>query len=108
MAYGDRRRPSLYAVHQTLSLSCSLHVVQSQSAELPATSEGGVAQTPLLARTQGRTADCTFNCSPPRTVAGVCLAPGFRTPVVGSAHEGLLPRHAQSKVSRRHADWDER
>ena len=30
----------LFAAHQTLSLSFSLHVVQSQSAELPATTEG--------------------------------------------------------------------
>ena len=72
-----------------LSLSFSLRVVQSQSAELPATTE---------ARTQGRTADCTSNFPPPRTVAGwflVCLlirlAPGRaesqvpRTQVVGSA-----------------------
>ena len=38
---------------------CPLVPVQPQSAELPATTEG-VAETPLLARTQGRTADCTL------------------------------------------------
>ena len=34
-------RSLLYAVHQILSLSFSLHVVQPQSAELLATTEGG-------------------------------------------------------------------
>ena len=31
---------------------------------------GGVAETPLIARTQGRTVDCTFNVPPLRAVAG--------------------------------------
>ena len=89
IACGGRRRPYL-AVHQTLSLVPSTVTVSGAGGH----NRGGVAETPLLARTQGSTTDCTFNFPPPRTVAGcffwclLCLlmllrqtqseAPGFR------------------------------
>ena len=47
-----------YAVHQTLSLGPCTAMVNF---ELPATTVGEVAETPPLARTQGRTVDCSFN-----------------------------------------------
>ena len=89
-------------------LSFSLHVVQSQSVELSATTKGRVVERRLLARTQGRAADCTFTSyhhvlsqvvlvcllMPPAPVRAKSQVP--RTQVVGGAHDGLLPQHAHS------------
>ena len=56
----------LYAVHQTLSLGpCT---VAARGA--PGHNRWGVAETPLPAKTQGRTAGYTFNFPPPSAVAG--------------------------------------
>ena len=75
-------RSLLYAVHQTLSLSFSLHVVQSQSAELPATTEGESSRLTSIHHvlSQGGLLVCLL----------MRLAPGTLTQVVGGAHGGLL------------------
>ena len=55
-----------YAVHQMLSLlPCTV-----TASEAAGHNRGEVAETPPLARTQGRTVGCIFTFPPPRTVAG--------------------------------------
>ena len=55
-----------YVVHQLLSLGPHTVTVSGAAGH----NRGKVAETPLPARTQSMTADCTFNFPPPRTVAG--------------------------------------
>ena len=68
----------LYAVHQMLSLWSLYRSVHGA----PGHNRWGVAETPLPAKTQGRTLDCPFYFLPPRFVAGWLLsvrrlAPGW-------------------------------